>query len=234
MNRFAYRLKGALLALALVASLAGAAQATTVAVTVTPSAYVDLGAGPLDVVVNGAAGIELIVADTQPAASVVGDVLNQQSNGMTPKREFCSTTHVWAISQAAAGSNISVITPTTCPAAVNSSGAGIVYDTSYATKTPQYCQITVPPTAASLASLLSAAGCAAIPTWATLGVLTPETPTTFAIRWRADGTNPTASLGEPVFGDTKDPCLLGFNTISNTWLISATGGPVLVDVRIGG
>ncbi len=108
------------------------------------------------------------------------------------------------------------------------------FDVSNATRTPLYCQITVTTAATSLAALLSSASCSTIPTWATVAILTPETSATVALRWRADGTAPTAAIGEPVFGNTKDPCLLGYNAINNASLISATGANVTVDVRIGG
>lgn len=110
-----------------------------------------------------------------------------------------------------------------------------VVDNSNATKTPQYCQITVTTTATSLASLLATAGCAAIPSWASVAVVTPETSTqTIMLRWRADGTAPTASVGDPIFGLTKDPSILGYNAITNAVLISATGASVTTSVRIGG
>lgn len=115
------------------------------------------------------------------------------------------------------------------------------FDVSNATHTPLYCQITVTTTATSLKSLLATAttvngnGCSStLPTWATVVYLTPESSSTVAIRWAADGTTISATLGEPVFGNTKDPCLLGYNAINNASLISATGANVTVDVRIGG
>jgi hypothetical protein len=108
------------------------------------------------------------------------------------------------------------------------------FDVSNGTHAPNYCQIISTTTATSLASLLATAGCSPIPTWATLAVLTPETSTTVALRWRADGIAPTAAIGDPIFGYTKDPSLLGYNAIANTSLISATGANVTVDVRIGG
>ena len=42
---------------------------------------------------------------------------------------------------------------------------------------------------------LSAATALTIPTGATMALITPETQ---AVRWRDDGTNPTASVGMPV------------------------------------
>ena len=108
------------------------------------------------------------------------------------------------------------------------------FDTSNATKAPQYCQITVTTTATTLASLLSTASCASIPTWATVAAVTPETSSTAALRWRADGTAPTAGVGDPIFGYTKDTSMLGYNAIANASLISATGASVTVSVRIGG
>lgn len=42
---------------------------------------------------------------------------------------------------------------------------------------------------------LSAATALTVPTGATMALITPETQ---AVRWRDDGTNPTASVGMPV------------------------------------
>lgn len=46
-----------------------------------------------------------------------------------------------------------------------------------------------------ITSLSSATGLGTIPQGATLALITPETQ---SIRWRDDGTNPTASVGMPV------------------------------------
>lgn len=108
-----------------------------------------------------------------------------------------------------------------------------VDDVSNATKAPQYCQVTVTTTAASLASLLSTASCAAVPSWATLAFVTPETNAEPAIRYRADGMAPTGSVGEPVLGWQTWPAQ-GASALSNLSLISATGANVPVDVEIRG
>jgi hypothetical protein len=108
------------------------------------------------------------------------------------------------------------------------------FDVSNATRAPAYCQIAVTTTATSLAALIVAAGCPAIQPWAGVAYLTPESSATIALRWRADGIAPTASVGDPIFGNTKDPSVLGYNAIVNAALISATGASVVVDVRIGG
>ena len=122
------------------------------------------------------------------------------------------------------------------PAAAQSPNGGhpVVSDISNANYPPLYCQITVTPTATSLASLLSAASCAPIPAWATVAYVTPETAATVAVRWRADGTAPTSAAGDPLFGYAKDPSILGYPAIVNASLISATGWNVTVSVRIGG
>ena len=108
-----------------------------------------------------------------------------------------------------------------------------VVDVGGASKTAVYCQITVTTTAASLSSLLSAASCAAIPSTALFAFVTPETSTQVAIRYRADGTAPTASVGQLIQGYQSWP-MQGINTLNVASLISATGANVTVDVRIGG
>lgn len=107
------------------------------------------------------------------------------------------------------------------------------YDVSNATKAPLYCQIAVTGVATSLANLISAAGCAAIPPWAMLAFVTPETSVQIAIRYRADGASPTASVGEPMLGWQTWP-IQGVSALSGLSLISATGGSVTVDVEIRG
>ncbi len=107
------------------------------------------------------------------------------------------------------------------------------YDKSGATKAAQYCQIAVTPTATSLASLLASGGCASIRGWATLAFVTPEASTTVAIRYRADGTAPTASTGQPIAGYQSWP-MQGLPTLEGASVISATGSNVIVDVEIRG
>ena len=111
--------------------------------------------------------------------------------------------------------------------------AGNTNDITGAVYAPLYAQITVTTTPQTLAALLAAVG-VSIPSWATVAYVTPETASTIAIRWRADGTPPTSAAGDPIFGYTKDPSIIGYNAIVNASLISATGGNVTVSVRIGG
>ena len=108
-----------------------------------------------------------------------------------------------------------------------------VYDVSNATRSPAYCQVTVTSSAATLASLLAAAGCGALPAWATSAFLTPESSLQIALRYRTDGVAPTASSGQPVLGWQSWP-LQGLSGLSNASLISATGSNVTVDVEIRG
>ena len=111
------------------------------------------------------------------------------------------------------------------------------FDVSNATHAPQYCQITVTTTAASLSALMATAGCAAIPSWATVAYVTPQSggdANSVALRWRGDGTAPTAAIGDVLFGWTKSSDILGYNAIIGAQLISATGVSVVANVRVGG
>ncbi|MGO9744444.1 MAG: hypothetical protein ACLPN5_23565 [Roseiarcus sp.] len=107
------------------------------------------------------------------------------------------------------------------------------YDKSGATRAAQYCQITVTTTATSLSSLLAAAGCAAATSTALYAYVTPETSAAIALRYRADGTAPTASVGEPIGGYQSWP-MGGLPTLQAASLISATGANITVDVEIRG
>ena len=121
-------------------------------------------------------------------------------------------------------------------------GHQLVADTSNANYPAQYCQVTVTTTAAGLAALLSAASCAAIPAWATVVFVTPESVALVALRWRADGTAPssctaspgTASCqqGQPIFGDAQTP-IQGAASIGALQLISPSGS-VVTDINFGG
>jgi hypothetical protein len=108
------------------------------------------------------------------------------------------------------------------------------YDVSNATKALEYCQIIVTTAATSLSSLLSAAGCSPIPATATFAWITPESSGSGAVlRWRSDGTAPTASVGSPIQGWQAWPAQ-GLNELSAMSLISATGAAVTVDIQFKG
>ncbi len=110
-----------------------------------------------------------------------------------------------------------------------------VEEVANATKAPLYGLITVTTTAQTLSTLLAAATPAVtIPSWATVAYVLAEVSSTVALRWRADGTNPTASVGWPILGYAADSSILGYNAITNASLISATGASVTVSVRIAG
>ena len=81
--------------LALVSALPGAGLAATYTAlfSVTPAAFVDLGAAPVDVTINTNAQITFVVADTQPAAGTPGAT---SVGGQSQKITFCQTSHVWA------------------------------------------------------------------------------------------------------------------------------------------
>lgn len=108
-----------------------------------------------------------------------------------------------------------------------------VFDVSNETKAPLYCQITVTTTATNLANLLSAANCAAVPSWGQYAQFVPESPNLWPVRIRADGTAATATVGMPLPGNawSQAPLVGG---AANMWLISTTGGGVAVDVQIRG
>ena len=95
------------LELALLASPAFAA-VYTLPTTVTSTAYVDLGAGPLDIGVNSVNGVSIIVADSAPAAGTVGTVVLGKADKIT----FCQTAHIYA--EAFNGSATVTATPTSC------------------------------------------------------------------------------------------------------------------------
>jgi hypothetical protein len=108
-----------------------------------------------------------------------------------------------------------------------------VYDKSYATKAPTYCQIVVTATATALSNLLAAAGCSAPASTAYLAYLTPELAASgVVVRYRADGNAPTASVGQPIGGFQAWPIpSAAFSPLS---LISATGASIIVSVEYRG
>ena len=63
---------------------------------------------------------------------------------------------------------------------------------NYDTHAPAYAQISVTTSAQKLSAILSAAGLPAIPSWANEVILYPENG---GIRYRCDGTDPTAAIG---------------------------------------
>lgn len=105
-----------------------------------------------------------------------------------------------------------------------------VYDYSGATHTSIYCQITVTTTATLLTTLLSTASCPTIPPWSLFAFITPEASSSVALRYRADSTAPTASVGVPIFGYSTFP-IQSASTLQALSLISATGSSVTTDVE---
>lgn len=101
-----------------------------------------------------------------------------------------------------------------------------VYDNSYSTHAPAYYQVTAANTSASLGSLVGS-----IPSWATAVILLPEN---CSIRYRADGTAPTTSIGMPI--SSGAPFAIQGNTaLSSIQLIlssnAAIGNTVSVEFR---
>ena len=90
--------------------LAGASLAATYTTTFPLSnlGYTDLGAGPLQVQVVGNQVGSFIVADTVPAAALLGVQLISGTAPLT----FCQTQHVWGLGFGF-GASV-VVTPTTC------------------------------------------------------------------------------------------------------------------------
>jgi len=114
------------------------------------------------------------------------------------------------------------------------------YDLSNATKPAVYALVSVTTTATSLASLLSAAGAAAIPTWPNaMAFLTPESAVgALAVRYRCDGVAPVGGVwgsggGQPIFGGQSWP-LQGLPDLGALQLISATGATVPLSVEFRG
>jgi hypothetical protein len=159
------------------------------------------------------------ISDAQPADNSPGFSVQL---GAEPKL-LNTTKHVWAAAL-----------PNRSASAVVTSGDGLAVslDVSNATRAAAYCQITVTTTAASLASLLATAGCPAIQPGATAVGIIPESSTLYALRWRADGTAPTASAGMPLFGNVYTE-LHGTLTINALQLISPLGS-ITTDINIGG
>jgi hypothetical protein len=98
-----------LAALALVLALVAPARATSYTTQYAPTqaAYVDLGAGPLQVSLNTTWGVYLIVADAQPSASALGEPLDLSQPSSQP-RVFNTTSHVWARAIQSNGATIQV------------------------------------------------------------------------------------------------------------------------------
>lgn len=99
------------------------------------------------------------------------------------------------------------------------------YDTSYATHAPAYAPATATTSAQSLSSLAGS-----IPAWATMAFVTAETTAIPALRYRADGTAPTAAAGMPIPGWTAWP-IQGAAALAAAQIISATGASVAISVE---
>ena len=112
-----FRARGLALALAFSAVSPALATVYTLPTTVPSTAYVDLGAGPLDIGVNSVNPVSIIVADpsSPPSAGAVGTVVQ----GLGGKVTFCETQHIFAA--AFNGTATVTATPTNC---VGSGGGG--------------------------------------------------------------------------------------------------------------
>ena len=110
-----------LAAVALLAPLEGAATVYTQAVTVTSTAWVNLGAGPLAIGTNSLVGAWIVASDSAPNVSPnvagFGTVLSQAT--LTPPiQTFCGVSNYWALAIAGSPSNpastVLNVTPTNC------------------------------------------------------------------------------------------------------------------------
>lgn len=99
------------------------------------------------------------------------------------------------------------------------SSPGVISDLLTLDKQRSYAQITVTGTAALLSAL------ATIPSWATAVLITPESG---SIRYRCDGTAPTASVGQPISSGTSWP-VQGAAVIAAMQLIASSSTTVSVE-----
>ena len=90
---------------------------------------------------------------------------------------------------------------------------------NYDTHTPAYAQISVTTSAQKLSAILLTAGLPAIPSWANEVIFYPENG---SIRYRCDGTDPTASIGMPVPSSSWWPAQ-GSAALAAMSLISQSG-----------
>lgn len=99
------------------------------------------------------------------------------------------------------------------------SSPGVISDLLALDKRRAYAQITVTTSATLLSALTS------VPSWATGVLVTPETD---QIRYRCDGTDPTASVGQPIPMGTTWP-VQGTSVIAAMKLIASAGTTVSVE-----
>jgi hypothetical protein len=98
---------GLALAAALLCGPAARATTYTTQYSIAQSGYTDIGAGPLQVGLNGFGGVYLIVADAQPSSSAQGEQLDRADSTPT-SRPYLTASHVWARAITAAGAQIQV------------------------------------------------------------------------------------------------------------------------------
>ena len=108
--------------------------------------------------------------------------------------------------------------------------AGSAVDISNSLYAHAYAQITVGTSSATLAALLQAAGAPPIPSWALMAYLTPETA---AIRYRCDGTAPTAAIGQPV-QELQSMPVQGSGSLANLQMIAQGASGVTVSIEFRG
>jgi hypothetical protein len=101
---------------------------------------------------------------------------------------------------------------------------GAVYDESYAQHPSAYYQVVATASAQTLAALIGTA----IPAWATMAFVTPEGG---MVRYRCDGTAPTAAVGQPVQQWQSWP-ITGAAALAACDIILASGtGTVSIEFR---
>ena len=112
----------ALLGAALLALVASVSATTfTQTFTANSTAYVDLGAGPVDVVINSNVGATFVVSDAQPAVTAAGPIC---AGGQSTRYTFCQTSHVWAKAPPTPYNQPAMlaVTPTSCGGAAGTTG----------------------------------------------------------------------------------------------------------------
>ena len=95
-------------------------------------------------------------------------------------------------------------------------------DISYTNIAHIYAQATVTGTASTLSTLG-----VTIPSWAIMAYITPETG---AVRYRCDGTNPTAAIGQPIANGQTWP-VVGQLSLQALKLIAAANTTISIEFR---
>jgi hypothetical protein len=200
-----FRAAIALIAWLFTASVALAAGTTSYQITSTT--FTDLGAAPLQIQTLGQP-VAIIVADSQPSVATAGSILLPGPPVIFQPADTSS--HVWAAFLGA--STTIVATPV-----YSTGGSGGI--------TPIYSY-----TSAGVSQFISAATLASatgltVPTGATIAQICVETS---GVRYRDDGTNPTAAVGIPFIATLTSPnCFQYAGSLSAIKFILISGSPTM-------